>query len=398
MEKFIAFIDRHRPRPTTWPRPAQLLSTVSATLFLLLLTDGVSGWNIWQRLFFPVTEHPADVQFWSALIYALGLVGGLPVAFLIWHWRDQNARDTIEVQRKDVLLKEFQEIQMRAAGALDEKIPEEARRTLQVAAIHQLRPFLRGEFGKSFRRPAWEILRARLQAIADEEAKMEEVYGAAARLHAERIIVGEDKDYIFRPDLPLTHANFNYCNLWGARLSNLTLTGAYFQQSILREAYLEGADLEGAHLDSADLWKAHLEGATLEWAHLKGAYMWGVYLEGADLEDAHLEGADLIRVHLEGAKLNRARLEFAKLNRAHLEGAYLEGADLEGANLTAAHLEGAYLFASQIDARTLARNTIYDDETQFTDNWYDLTEEQKAEARKPWIKRGMIHVRDLEEK
>lgn len=49
---------------------------------------------------------------------------------------------------------------MRAAGAFDDKLPVEAREQLQIAALHQLRGFLRGEYGDAFQRPAFELLLA----------------------------------------------------------------------------------------------------------------------------------------------------------------------------------------------------------------------------------------------
>ena len=51
-------------------------------------------------------------------------------------------------------------MQLRAAGALDEKLPAEAREQLQIAALHQLREFLRGTYDDSFKRSAFELLLA----------------------------------------------------------------------------------------------------------------------------------------------------------------------------------------------------------------------------------------------
>ena len=67
--------------------------------------------------------RPESKPDWRAIIQPLLLFIGLPSAFVLWVFRDANASAALENQRKDINLKEFQEIQLRAAGALDEKLP-----------------------------------------------------------------------------------------------------------------------------------------------------------------------------------------------------------------------------------------------------------------------------------
>ena len=155
-----------------------LLPLVTVAILERLLAADELGWlrdwvkdsAIYGPLFFP---EAATVE-WKDRLQAILVLLGLPVALCLWYWRDRNVRDQIEEQRKQVIeqqrqvgnqnrafnLTEFQEVQMRAAGALDEKLPPEAREQLQIAALHQLRGFLRGEYGESFRRPAFELLLA----------------------------------------------------------------------------------------------------------------------------------------------------------------------------------------------------------------------------------------------
>ena len=325
------------------------------------------------------------------------LLFGAPVAFILWLYRDINAQANLENQRKDINLKEFQEIQMRAAGAMDESLPEKARETLQIAAIHQLRPFLRGEYGASFRRPAWELLKARLAISAgqngydnisaltgqdrplldtkklgnDNQAIAVEFRDALAKINpnavtlAERAIISEESTYIFRKDLPLTQT----------RLDGMNLSRALIMKANLRDTSFIGANLKAAHL----------EGASLFWAHLEGANLFGAHLEGAGLFGAHLQGADLIEAHLQGADLRWA----------YLEGAYLFGAHLEGADLIEAYLEGANLSGAHLDDQTDLEGAIYDDATQFAKDWENLSAEQKDEARAPWRERGMVHIDEV---
>ncbi len=413
---------------------------------LLLIGLGIPAISIWlgyHHVWLPLTEVAetasssneeskaslslAETIEWRAIVQPLIIFIGAPAAFVLWAFRDLHAQANLENQRKDINLKEFQEIQMRAAGALDENLPEHARQTLQIAAIHQLRPFLRGEYGKSFRRPAWELLKARMATSAIETGyqaltdwtdqgafslKPDETAGDRGRrikgeirktlntlrpgpiALAERAALGEEASRIFRKDLPLSQGRYGdtqleNCllaglDLRGASFINCRLSGAHLEGAVLTDAHLEGADLWNAHLEGVDLIDAHLEGAVLSKAHLEGAVLWNAHLEGADLIDAHLEGADLVYAQLEGADLWNAHLEGAVLTDAHLEGADLVYAQLEGADLSEAQLEGADL--------SFAR---FDDTTILAPDWDDLPPSRKAAHRNEFRRLGALHVRDI---
>ncbi|MEO1729791.1 MAG: pentapeptide repeat-containing protein [Pseudomonadota bacterium] len=376
------------------------------------------------------------------------IVLGIPLAFVLWWFRDMHVRNTLDNQRKDVNLKEFQEIQMRAAGAMDEKLPEDARRSLQVAATHQLAGFLKGEYGESFRRPAWELLRARLQessqrvgypAIrawlnewreADPSGQMPaselsaEIYKAKSAIEmdstgkAQREVVRDEWRAIFGRHLPLpntvfdginlpektliasrdlSRCSFIGANLWGTHLEGANLQYAHLEGAFLTLAHLEGAYLWEGHLEGANLTLAHLEGANLGSAHLEGANLGSAHLEGTNLGDAHLEGAYLWEAHLEGANLGGAHLEGADLRDAHLEGADLWHAHLEGANLRGAHLEGADLWDAHLDEETQLTGAVFDDKTAFANDWPYLSDEEKAKARARWIERGIVHADTLKD-
>ena len=217
------------------------------------LRDWIKGSDIYGPLFFP---EAAPVE-WKDRLQAILVLLGLPVAFCLWYWRDRNVRDQIEEQRKQVIeqqrqvrnqsrafsLAEFQEVQMRAAGALDEKLPAEAREQLQIAALHQLRGFLRGEYDESFRRPAFELLlsghaeamrrigvppvRAQIQSRSLQLTSASELREAVEVLRArldpimtERLkIIRDECNTIFRSGYPVSNRAFDFVNLTGVDLS-----------------------------------------------------------------------------------------------------------------------------------------------------------------------------------
>lgn len=104
-------------------------------------------------------EKKDFVEFGKGLAYPLLVIAGLPVLFFLWAFRDANAREKLANDRKDVNLKEFQELQSRAAGLFSPELPSAAVESLQIASIYQLAGFLRGEYGQSFQRPTFEALR-----------------------------------------------------------------------------------------------------------------------------------------------------------------------------------------------------------------------------------------------
>ncbi len=137
-------------------RAAKLLST----LFLWLIAGAIadfllSGGQIFQQIFHPDKDLRPQ---WKDLVQILFLLGGLPVVYLIWHWRDTNTRDQIENQRRDTNLKDFHEV-IKTASSLTS---EDSKNTTshQLAAIHLLISYLRGDHGESFKRPAFEVIAA----------------------------------------------------------------------------------------------------------------------------------------------------------------------------------------------------------------------------------------------
>ncbi|MBX9859523.1 MAG: pentapeptide repeat-containing protein [Sphingomonas sp.] len=371
----------------------QLFGVVVATLALVALLDVVAAfvpqearrWLAKIDIFGPLL-FPDKSPEWKDRVQGLLVLLGLPVAFLLWHWRDKNVREQLVEQqrgvdnaRRDTSLKEFQEVQLRAAGAIDEKYSEQAREALQIAALHQLRGFLRGEFGEAFKRPAFELLLSGHAAAMDVigtrairdwldtgppadqiggevEHALEMLHHKLNKVMLERIgIIRDEAVHVFNAGFPLNGRCFDFVELpeqFGFR-KNQSLTGVSFV----------GANLFCVHLEGVDLFEAHLEGAFLRGAHLQGADLFGAHLEGANLSLAHLEGAHLFRAHFEGADLF---------------GAHFEGADLRGTQPESTFLRGGY----------------FDDKTRFAQSWDKLPEAERAAIRDEFRKRGMRHVDD----
>ena len=351
-----------------------------------------------------------SVGYWNFII----LIVSAPVAFVIWHFRDENNRQQIENQRKDINLKEFQKLSEWVSGAHlpeikivnkttqknnlkdGEEITEQTTElseeyakkpdtadfdtfskrdgavALQISAIYNLLPFFRGDYGESFRRPAFNLLKSAWQAmqqdslrkldgdhLSDEERKkifdeLQQRAESPMGVALTQVLLSlnqENKKLNLRdfpemlPSICLAGMNFHLSGVdeIARDLSGLNLQGANFQKTVLAKADLETANLTGAKLKGAILWDANFQNAILEKADLETANLTEAKLKGARLWDANFQNAILEKADLETANLTGAKLKGAILWDANFQNAILEGADLETANLTEAKLKGADL-------------------------------------------------------
>ena len=364
---------------------------------------------------------------WNFII----LVVSAPVAFAIWHFRDENNRQQIENQRKDINLKEFQKLSEWVSGAhlpeiktIDKTTQKEGLKdkgetdgefqiivrttekygkkpytegfdtfgkregavALQISAVYNLLPFFRGDYGESFRRPSFNLLKSAWQAMQQDSLKKWETANLSAiieelRLKAEspmgvaltHVLLSLDQKNMqlnlrdfpeMLPNICLAGMNFHLSGVdekardWsGLNLSGVDFRGAYLKKVHFEESQLDGANLQYANLQHADLSRANLQYA---------------YLLYADLQDADLSRADLRYVDLLCAKLQGAFLIGADLQGAKLDGAELQNADLRGCALSWEHLK-------QVNDGGLTDSQITEDD--FADKFYP---EWKAEADSEW--------------
>lgn len=310
---------------------------------------------------------------------------GLPTAFLLWHWRDRNVRDQIDNTRKDINLKEFQEVQLRASGALDKDIPEVAREQLQIAALHQLRGFLRGEYGDSFKRPAFELfcsglaqtdvlsfgewrtmhsptgenLRTKYIEYVDQQQKLLSKVSLTRNK-----IISEEWRYIFRSGFPLHDRNFSFVMLpIDADLSSLDLTSCRFIRARLGRVKFNKATMRFTILDRA-------------------------FADGADFSDVQFFGASLIcsalstniRDDIEPRAMP-ADFRNAELGLVHFNYAVVHGAQLQGTKFYTNDIQDAHFDGCQ-----------FDENTEFDKDWSHKTSEQKDAIRQIWLDRGAVRV------
>ena len=353
---------------------------------------------IFSLIYFTVIRCSSEdsAGYWNFII----LIVSSPVAFVIWHFRDENSRQQIENQRKDINLKEFQKLSEWVSGAhlpeinIEKSITKSSSTTdnesaaspkkqiteqkaerskeygqkpdnahwgtfskrdgavaLQISAIYNLLPFFRGDYGESFRQPAFNLLKSAWQSMQQESLneldvemvslerqrkrlelqklqKLQELQELRREIHQQqREIIGKLKQNAQSPmGVALTHVLLSL-NRESTRLNlqdfpemlpNICLAGINFDFSEIKEKArdLSQLNLNGADLRAADLFLVNLHGTNLSNADLSNAVLSNAKLSNARLSKARLFNADLSKAKLFDTDLLDANLFSTDLRRS----------------------------------------------------------------------------------
>lgn len=357
---------------------SNVLKVFCAGTFSIVIFDILFNWF---EFYSKDSIDTLSAGFWNFII----LIVSAPVAFAIWHFRDENNKQQIENQRKDINLKEFQKLSEWVSGAhlpeiktvskttqkssskdgteITEQTTEQSEEyakkpntadfdtfskregavALQISAIYNLLPFFRGDYGESFRLPAFDLLKSIWQIMQQDSLKMLEGKSVLDKKQLEVIIRKLEQRAESPLGIALTHVllsshkdnNQIILRDFYKILPSICLAGMDFNlgadESVainLSDLNLNGVDFRGAVLRKVNFQKSKLHNAKLQWV---------------DLNLAHLQEADLIGAKLQYAKLMEAQLQNANLQAANLKNAILQGANLQRVNLQYANFNWSQL-------------------------------------------------------
>ncbi len=389
-------------------------------LWVLLTGVGIVWWlfdfpsfeefkNIFQS--FIERDNPP----WTLITLFLGT----PTAYVIWFFRDKNNRMQIENQRKDINLKEFQRLSEWVSGqhlpentgfeSGEKKIPVETNEAfksqksilksnltkydgaaaLQIAAIYQLEAFLKGDYGNSFRRPAFQLLKSlwlslmysNVQAWNEVENKLKEIIDNS--INKQKWDDWTENNFkLWQESFKATYSTVGQAlvTVLGAKSGSILrnhskdlqftiLAGFNHGLPSLERFELDGLNLEGIGFHNAELNKSNFQGSKLSISNFQGAYLENAKIQGAKLlfanlqmaklNEANLNGIDFSNAKLNAANLYEARLEYASLIRANLIFAGLNNAKCNKANFMMANLFGASLIESSLQEVNLKYAWLY---------------------------------------
>lgn len=374
----------------------------------------VTGGQLTRRFFWPEAKAAPE---WKDLFQALLILMGLPVGLMLWYWRDLSVRHQIENARKDTTLKEFAELQMRAAGAMDEKAaPEGARIALQIAALHQLRPYLRGEAGRSFKLAAFEIycsiLEGRVAGSAPEEgAKKAEALRTGRRLGplidarvfgALRDIIAQEWKSFFYSGFPLDHRSFRELRLPpGAVVKRLTIKGSDFGNSNFTDVYIEDCNFDDCSFKGVNFDHVALYEVTFSACDLGGMRLRETALYRTRCLDSLAAEADWSRLQLVDCEIHRCiapklRMRKVVFSRSVLSTVQLAEMKFSDVKFDSSYLVGNDTTDASLTGTFLASGTIVIDDTlgssdirnRATMLWNGASETRRQEMLATWTERG----------
>ena len=411
---FINFIERWDKKSNSVKvLCAAILSALFAIIFLLIC--------------FAVIKNSSEksVGFWNFII----LIVSSPVAFVIWQFRDENSRQQIENQRKDINLKEFQKLSEWVSGAhlpeinIEKSITKSSSTTdnesatspkkqiteetaerskeygqkpdnahwgtfsrrdgavaLQISAIYNLLPFFRGDYGESFRRPAFNLLKSAWQSMQQEslnelneldvevvsherqEKRLERQEKRLERqekiLELEILEIREQQRERLELQREIHERQREIRELQRERrelqreiherqreIIGKLKQNAQSPMGVALTHVLLSLNRESTRPNLQDfpemLSNICLAGINFDFSEIKEK---ASDLSQLNLNGADLRAADLFFVNLHGTNLSKANLSKANLSNANLSSADLSSADLSSADLSKADLSNARLY------------------------------------------------------
>ncbi|MBF1292700.1 MAG: pentapeptide repeat-containing protein [Neisseria sp.] len=460
---------------------SNVLKVFCAGTFSIVIFDILFNWF---EFYSKDSIDTLSAGFWNFII----LIVSAPVAFAIWHFRDENNRQQIENQRKDINLKEFQKLSEWVSGAHLPEIKTVSKTTnkcnlkndaeivkqsilpieytteeteeyskqpktadfdtfskrdgavaLQISAIYNLLPFFRGDYGESFRLPAFNLLKSAWQAMQQDSLKklekknlsdealnrifneLEQKANSPMGVALTQVLLSLNRENTelnlrnFREMLPnicLAGMNFHLSGVdkIARDLSGLNLQGANFQKSNLKEINLQEADLIGANFQGANLTKADLHmkekkisfnsiniNINFQKADLSRANLQNRDLTGSNFKNAYLSGAILQRAGLAKANFLNARLYEVDLQEVYFFKTNLDRVNLYSADLRRSNLIWTQLRKSgwkgnvKITMKDFINNIYPDWKKENDPEWEALTEVERMKAMRQFCdETGML--------
>lgn len=337
-----------------------------------------------EVIYFVDDQNLSNISWLSAPVTMLIAA---PVAYFIWIFRNADKKRDQEHVEENIRQSDFHQLEQWATGD-SEKV------SLQTAAIYQLLPYLKGEYGERFIRPAMEIYRSVLSSwkltpgeadisfksirpTIDHGERIQIPYAISAihdifiqeldffkSLHIIKISTHKNWIPLRRINLKCipyeNHTDFSGINLFEADLSFSVCIGANFSGANLkitnfncsnfcfanfRYAILESTNFRGAELPQSDFRNANFKLTKFELTRLtqsdfRNTNLGRVLFYKTNLKDADFTGATFKNVVI--CTDNPFSEKYSVDER--IFNAYFEEAVLEGVNFQNAFFEKAVFF------------------------------------------------------
>ena len=392
---------------------------------IVLFAGATSAFILWIIHEFVIEKnHDIPPGAWNLII----LIVSSPVAFVIWHFRDENNRQQIENQRKDINLKEFQKLSEWVSGAhlpeiktvskttqksssedgveITEQTTEQSEEyakkpdtadfdtfskrdgavALQISAIYNLLPFFRGDYGESFRLPAFNLLKSAWQAMQQESLKKLD-QGGLSDIEQGQMFDELTKKASSPIGVALTHV------LLSSNLEDTKLNLRDFPE-MLPSICLAGMNfqLNGVSKSAKDLSKLKLNGGDF-----RGVNFTGVNFCKSELKYTKLDKTQLLNTYLQEADLTGARFKSTILFGVNLQDVNMSYTNLIDCQFEWEQLEKSKdIFGMQINKNDFIRK-IYSDWKEIDDpTWHELTNNEQMKVLRQFCDETNMLIFDLD--
>lgn len=336
-----------------------------------------------------------------------------PVLFIIWRLRDNNITEQINIQRKDISLKEFQKLSEWVSGShlseIDNDNGQESNNInlysynkrdgelgLQISAVYNLQPFFTGFYGDDFRKPAmnllltsWLVLQNKeVNSLINSKFPSEEYFkhlnniktnaSSPLAIAITRVLLIDGGKHLKKfpevfPNLCLAGMNFNLPGI-DKNISNLfenedcsgiiliasNIEKMKFNNSILKHSYITGvraykAEFKKANLREAKLYDGLFDSSTFEDAILDKSDLTLTRAFYVNFTNANFKRAKLKGTKLHGSNLSESNFHNAKLIESKLISINVNNANFKSANIHNCKIENTNFSAANTIPKSLRK-------------------------------------------
>lgn len=348
-KRSVAWQERERARSVAGKKPHRVIQWIvehrARSVLVLGLATVVLAYCVFTSVVASISVGDGETfidYFFEALKSPLVFAMlASPVAYVIWLFRDTNARDQIENQRKDTNLKDFQQLCQWASGEHLKADEIEVRsllavgNPLQISAAYQLVPYVRGEFGSTFRRPAFKTLMAVWLSLRQHETKRWHQLELTQENRETNDPVG-DLHHVISAAITEARGAFIYDHLYDHAGFDRDDHAGFDRVLMIKRA---GFDLTRINISGLQAAPLLLAGARWSSVILNEAQLNHAVLHRAELWNCKFNSAKMLNLDLGGAALFECQFNFAKWRDVDsYKGLYLFDCQLQSARLTSCNL------------------------------------------------------------
>lgn len=288
----------------------RILKYRALIIALVALIEMVPFFYFYEEIIYFITDRNlSDISWLSAPVTMLIAA---PVAYFIWIFRNDDKKRDQEHVEENIRQSDFHQLEQWATTD-NEKV------SLQTAAICQLLPYLKGEYGERFIRPAMEIYRSVLSSWKLTSSETNIAFSSIRHTidQGERVQIPNAISAIH--DIFIQELDF-FKSLHNIKISTHKNWIPLRRINLKCIPYVNYTDFSGINLLEADLSYSICLAANFAGANLKITNFTGSVFYSANFRYAILESTNFLDAQLFNSDFRNANLKLTKFKLTKLDG------------------------------------------------------------------------------